>query len=81
MVINVKANDTDVDGDPLTTSVVTGPAKGAVSHNVDGSFTYTPTTNFTGTDTFTYRVSDGTATSAPATVTIAVTADNGWTRQ
>ena len=75
VVINVKANDTDADGDPLTTSLVTGPTHGTVTHAVDGSFTYTPTTNFTGTDTFTYRASDGVATSAPATVTITVTAD------
>ena len=39
------ANDVDADGDPLTTTVVTGPAHGAVVHNADGSFTYTPAAN------------------------------------
>ncbi len=76
VVINVKANDTDADGDALTTSLVTSPAHGAVSHNADGSFTYTPAANYNGTDTFTYRVSDGAATSAAATVTVKVTAVN-----
>ena len=76
MVINVKTNDTDVDGDPLTTTVVTGPTKGTVTANADGSFTYTPTANVNGTDTFTYRVSDGIATSALATVTVTIAAVN-----
>jgi large repetitive protein len=67
----VLANDTDVDGDPLTVSLVSGPANGSLTLNADGSFEYTPTSNFNGSDTFTYSVSDGTAT-AEATVTIAV---------
>ena len=76
VVVNVKANDKDVDGDALTTSVVTGPVNGTVTHNVDGSFSYAPKANFNGTDTFTYRASDGTLDSAPATVTVKVTAVN-----
>ncbi len=40
--------------------------------NADGSFTYTPNTNSTGTDTFTYNVSDGTVQTGPITVTINV---------
>jgi VCBS repeat-containing protein len=73
VVLNVKANDTDVDGRALTSTMVTGPAHGTVAHNVDGSFTYTPVADFTGTDTFTYRVSDGILDSAPTPVTITVT--------
>jgi hypothetical protein len=38
----------------------------------DGSFSYTPTTNFTGTDTFSYKASDGQAQSATKVVTITV---------
>src|SRR5207302_1820459 len=34
--------------------------------------TYTPTTGFTGADTFTYKASDGTIQSAAATVTITI---------
>ena len=72
----VLANDTDADGDALTAVLATGPAHGALSLNADGSFTYTPSANFNGTDAFTYRASDGSATSGLATVQIAVTAVN-----
>jgi VCBS repeat-containing protein len=69
----VLGNDTDVDGGALTAAVVDGPTSGALTLNSDGSFTYTPDAGFTGTDSFTYAASDGTASSAPATVTILVT--------
>ena len=51
---------------------MTGPAHGTLTLNPDGSFTYVPAANFNGVDTFTYQVSDGTATSAPVTVTLNV---------
>jgi Bacterial Ig domain len=38
--------------------------------NPDGSFTYTPTAGATGTDTFSYQVSDGQLVSGPAPVTL-----------
>ncbi|NEU06697.1 hypothetical protein GZH53_00070, partial [Flavihumibacter sp. R14] len=44
--------------------------------NADGSFTYTPNANFNGTDSFTYKVSDGTLESNIATVTLTVTPVN-----
>jgi hypothetical protein len=69
----VLANDTDPDGDALTATVASGPTKGTLALSPDGSFLYTPDKKFIGTDTFTYTVSDGLATSAPATVTILVT--------
>ncbi len=72
----VLANDSDVDGDSLTPSLVSGPSNGTLTLNSDGSFTYTPNANFNGTDTFTYKVSDGTLDSNVATVTITVNAVN-----
>src|SRR5207237_1186256 len=73
----VLANDTDVDaGTTLTPLLVTEPAHGVLTLNTNGSFTYTPSANFNGTDTFTYRASDGIAESNLATVTITVTAVN-----
>ena len=66
----VLANDTDADGTPLTAVVVAGPAHGTLTLNPDGSFTYTPTSSFVGSDTFTYRAFDGVLNSTPATVTI-----------
>jgi VCBS repeat-containing protein len=47
-----------------------------VTVNADGTFTYTPALNFNGTDSFTFKASDGSLDSAPATVTIAVSAIN-----
>jgi len=64
--------DTDPDGDPLTAVLDSDPANGTLTLNPDGSFTYTPSTHFNGTDTFTYRANDGTSDSNVATVTITV---------
>ncbi len=66
----VLGNDTDADGDTLTTILVSQPAHGYVSLWGNGQFTYSPNANFYGTDTFTYRVTDGLLTSNVATVTI-----------
>src|SRR5690606_31956273 len=72
----VLGNDTDVENDPLTAVLDSGPANGTLTLNPDGSFTYTPKANWNGTDNFTYRASDGTANSNVATVTITVNAVN-----
>jgi VCBS repeat-containing protein len=69
----VLGNDTDAEGDTLTATLVSDVANGTLVLNEDGSFTYTPNSGFTGTDTFTYTASDGTNTSNEATVTITVT--------
>ncbi|MCG3159248.1 MAG: hypothetical protein JMDDDDMK_00234 [Acidobacteria bacterium] len=69
-------NDTDADGDTLTASLVSGPTKGTLTLNSNGSFTYTPSANANGADNFTYRASDGAANSNTATVTITVIAVN-----
>src|SRR5204863_151259 len=68
----VLANDTDIDGNPLTTVLATGPSNGTLTLNADGSFSYTPSANFNGSDSFTYRANDGAANSNLATVTITV---------
>lgn len=63
---------TDVDGDSLTYSIVTLPNKGTITLNPDGSYTYEPNTNYNGTDSFTFKVNDGTVDSNTATVDITV---------
>ena len=68
----VLANDSDPDGDPITARLITPPDSGTVQLSADGSFVYSPHAGFTGIDTFVYAAHDGTATSAPATVTIRV---------
>src|SRR5215218_5532259 len=72
----VLANDTDPDGDALSAALVSGPTHGTLDLNANGAFTYTPIANYYGTDSFTYRASDGTLQSGPATVTITVTGAN-----
>jgi hypothetical protein len=62
----------DPDGDPLTFSTGTAPASGTVVVNGNGSFTYTPAPGFTGSDSFSFVVSDGQLTST-GTVYINVT--------
>ena len=72
----VLGNDADPDGDPLTAALVTGPSHGSLTLNANGSFSYTPEADYNGTDSFTYRASDGTLESNQATVTITITATN-----
>jgi VCBS repeat-containing protein len=67
-------NDTDVDRDAFTATVESGPGHGSLELNADGSLTYTPDPDYNGTDSFTYRASDGELDSEPATVAIAVRA-------
>lgn len=55
----VLANDSDVDGDPLTVEMHDAPWHGQVVVEADGSFLYTPAAAFTGLDQFRYAVTDG----------------------
>ena len=48
-VLNVLANDTDPDGDPLSVTSITQPQHGATVLNSNGTVTYTPVTGYTGT--------------------------------
>ncbi len=71
----VLSNDTPAANEgPLSAQLSTGPAHGTVTFNSDGSFTYTPQTNFYGTDSFQYRDLEGTLPlrSNLATVTITI---------
>lgn len=70
----VLANDTDLDGDGLTATVVGEPVLGSLDLSTDGSFTYTPNANANGADSFTYRVRDGKGGTDDVTVTIDVVA-------
>ncbi|MFK0011757.1 FG-GAP-like repeat-containing protein [Streptomyces sp. NPDC091027] len=70
----VLANDGDPDGNTLTAALVTGPAHGTLTLAPDGSFAYRPGSAYAGSDSFTYRATDGTVDSNVATVTIDVTA-------
>ncbi|MDO3403157.1 Ig-like domain-containing protein [Mycolicibacterium neoaurum] len=73
----ILANDTDDGTTPLAAQLVTGPSHGDVTLAADGSFTYTPDDNFSGTDFFTYSADDGAVTGNSATVSIVVTVPGG----
>ncbi len=68
--LNGNLTASDRDGDPLTFILVSTPAKGSVHLATDGSFTYQANDDATGTDTFSFKVSDEKAESSPATVTV-----------
>ncbi len=65
---------TDVENSPLTYTIVTPPAHGTLGTLSGNQVTYTPTTGYSGPDTFTFRANDGTTNSNVATVSIAVLA-------
>jgi VCBS repeat-containing protein/predicted outer membrane repeat protein len=65
-------NDTDPENGTLTAVLNLGPAHGDLTFLVDGSFVYTPTLDYNGTDTFTYHANDGELNSNIATVTITI---------
>ncbi|QDU20277.1 Ig-like domain-containing protein [Urbifossiella limnaea] len=65
-------NDTDPDGDTLTALLETAPAVGTLVLTTGGAFTYTPPAGWSGTTSFTYRVTDGSMSPAPVTVTLNV---------
>ncbi|MEO8133999.1 MAG: Ig-like domain-containing protein [Betaproteobacteria bacterium] len=68
---NVLANDSDPDGDALTVTAIGPPAHGVASLS-SGNVSYTPTTGFTGSDAFTYTISDGRGGTASATVSVTI---------
>jgi VCBS repeat-containing protein len=73
-VLNISApgvllNDS---GSNLSAVLESNPSHGSLQLNSDGSFTYTPQSNFNGTDNFTYHATDGTQNSNTAVVTITI---------
>ena len=67
---------TDEGGDPIVRKIVTAPGKGTLGgiDQATGTVTYTPAAGFTGSDSFAFQASDGTNESAPASVSLTVTA-------
>ena len=68
----VLGNDGDPLSNPLTATKASDPAHGTVTVNSNGSFTYVPTTGYSGTDSFTYTSSNGLGWNAVATVNLIV---------
>jgi hypothetical protein len=72
VAIDVLANDSDPEGQSISVFGVTQGANGSVAVNPDGTVTYSPDAGFSGTDTFTYEITDGNGGSDSATVTVTV---------
>ena len=68
----VLGNDNSNGGGAMTAALIAGPINGALTLGADGSFTYTPSTGFSGVDSFTYRAVNAGGPGNNATVTISV---------
>ena len=79
-ILTVLSNDSDDDDDPLTITAVSEPANGTATIDDNGTpldptddvILYTPLVGYTGSDSFTYDISDGNGGTATGTVTITV---------
>jgi len=75
VAVAITLTGSDADGDELTFSIVDEPTNGTLSGTVT-ELTYTPNTNWFGSDIFTYKANDGELDSELATVTITVNSTN-----
>ena len=72
---NITLSATDIDSPTLSYTILTNPANGILSGS-GADRSYAPNANFNGSDSFSFRVSDGTTNSNTAVVTITVTPVN-----
>jgi large repetitive protein len=83
ITINVTANDSDPDGDPVTliaSPIVTAPAHGTATKISASSITYKPATGYGGTDTFRYEIADGRGKRSQANVVVTISSTGGGNR-
>ncbi|MDH5231215.1 MAG: Ig-like domain-containing protein [Gammaproteobacteria bacterium] len=80
-VIDVVANDSGLDDGPISVTIQNaGPANGTAVVNGDGSISYTPNTDFFGSDSFNYQIADIDGDVAVATVSIDVNCITGCSK-
>lgn len=72
LTFDPRVNDTDPDANPLTISAKTNGAHGTVAIVGGAQLTFTPATNYVGTDSFTYTISDGKGGTAVGTVQMTI---------
>lgn len=66
----------DIEGTPLTYILDTNVTHGVLTLSSTGAFSYIPTANYNGSDSFTFHVSDGLSNSLVVTGSISITAVN-----
>jgi len=62
----------DEDGDALSCQIIGAPGHGSAATNAPTSVSYSPASHFLGSDSFTFKASDGLALSVAKTVTVSV---------
>lgn len=72
--LNGQLQASDADGDTLTFTLDMAPTNGTVTVNADGSFSYQPMLEYTGSDSFSFTVDDGKNMAVAATAQITVDA-------
>ena len=82
--VNISVTGTDPNGCPLTFTVVTDPTHGTVgsftsTSDFTAEITYTPDSDYIGTDCFTFQASNGTLSSDPGTINITISNSSGET--
>ncbi|PRY97821.1 gliding motility-associated-like protein [Marinilabilia salmonicolor] len=73
--INVLSNDTGLEDAPVVVTISTNPTSGSVVVESDNTVTYTPNDAFSGSDSFTYTVTDANGDADQADVAVTVTED------
>jgi gliding motility-associated-like protein len=73
---DVSPNDTDIDGDNLTFTYISGASNGMITINPDGTFTYTPNADWFGVENITYEVCDPSNVCDQAVLTITINSVN-----
>jgi hypothetical protein len=67
--INFAPKDSDANGDPTQITIMSGPSNGALTPNSDGTYDYTPTANYIGTDAVTVSANGGSPVVVPIEIT------------
>ncbi|HEY0144233.1 MAG TPA: Ig-like domain-containing protein [Thermoanaerobaculia bacterium] len=75
--VTITLSGSDVDGDPLTFSIVSGPSNGSLGtivpvNSTSATVVYTPNADYNGGDSFVYQANDGNGGTDTATVTITI---------
>lgn len=70
---NLLSNDTDADGNLLLITNFTPPQNGLLVDRGNNTYVYTPDPDFSGTDGFTYTITDGTSNNATAAAVVTLT--------